>query len=226
MKNVLVLDDDERLVLLLVELLETSGFNVSGVTSAAAARSKMQEQRYDAVIVDWMMPNEDGIDFMKTVRNSAGYYHEIPAIMLTAVDGIDQKIHSFESGFDDYITKPFEARELIARLNALIKRANKKNQLTVLEFGNCTFNINTGELKLGKDLIFLSSTELSLLKTLCQRPNEPYSRSELAKKLSFQVSDRTIDVQITRLRKKIGDNPKFPSIIKTVRYIGYALCCK
>ncbi len=225
MKNILVVDDDERLVFLIVETLKTSGYNAVGVTSASQARSKLYELHFDAVIVDWMMPIESGIDFIKSIRESANYLKNIPAIMLTAVDSLDEKIIGFDSGFDDYITKPFETKELIARLQALIKRSLIGNTNDLLKFGNCEFNIKNDELKKDSELVYLSTTELTLLKTLCQRPNQPFSRSELAKKLSFQVSDRTIDVQITRLRKKIGDNNKTPTIIRTIRYIGYALYC-
>jgi two-component system phosphate regulon response regulator OmpR len=178
---------------------------------------------FDAMIVDWMMPNESGIEFIKSVRNSTSHIKNIPAIMLTAMDNIDNKIIGFDSGFDDYITKPFEERELIARLRALINRTQKDQKNKVIQFGDCEFNLETDVLLVNSKEVYLSTTELTLLKTLCQKPNHPFSRMELAKKLTFRVSDRTIDVQITRLRKKIGDNPKNPTIIKTIRYIGYSL---
>ena len=224
MKKILVVDDDERLLSLIIRVLEMSGFAATGVLSASIARSKIRNEHYDAVIVDWMMPNESGIAFIKAVRNSMDYQNKLPAIMLTAVNDTDHKIQGFEAGYDDYITKPFEPRELIARLNALIKRTSKLDNKKILIFGNCEFNTVNDMLKKNGAEVQLSTTELNLLKTLSQRPNEPFSRAELAKKLAFQVSDRTIDVQITRLRKKIGDNPKNPMIIKTIRYIGYALC--
>ena len=226
MHNILVVDDDDRLLYLIVELLEANGFSAVGVASASQARLKLQEMHFDAVIVDWMMPNESGIDFIKSVRNSASYLSNIPAIMLTAVDDIEKKIIGFESGFDDYVTKPFETRELIVRLIALLKRTSPEPPVDILKFGDCEFNLITNDLTLNGEIVYLSTTELTLLKTLSQRPNEPFSRTDLAKKLSFQVSDRTIDVQITRLRKKIGDNPKMPTIIKTIRYVGYELCAE
>ncbi len=226
MKHILVVDDDERLLSLIVKVLETGGFAATGVLSASVARAKIRDGHYDAVIVDWMMPNESGIDFIKAVRNSTDYQNKLPAIMLTAVGDTDHKVQGFEAGYDDYVTKPFEPRELIARLNALIKRTSKLDSKKILTFGDCEFNTATDVLKRNGNEVQLSTTELNLLKTLSQRPNEPFSRAELAKKLAFQVSDRTIDVQITRLRKKIGDNPKNPTIIKTIRYVGYALCSR
>ena len=223
MKKILVIDDDERLLSLIVSVLQMNDFDVCGAISGAQARSKLNEEHFDAIVVDWMMPRETGIEFIKAIRNSANHLKDIPAVMLTALDDIDKKVEGFESGFDDYITKPFETKELVVRLNSLIRRATNGATVSVLRFGECNFNLTSGELKKDSEIINLSTTELDLLKTLASRPNQPFSRIELAKKLAFQVSDRTIDVQINRLRKKIGDNPKSPTIIKTVRYIGYAL---
>lgn len=226
MKNILVIDDDERLLSLIVEILQKNGFIAKGMTTTREARIAMRNEHFDVIIVDWMMPQESGTDFIKSIRNSDLYYKKIPAIMLTALDDIDHKLEGFESGYDDYVTKPFEGRELIARINAIIRRTSQDIYPKCLKFGDCEFNLERQELKQNAYPVTLSTTELGLLLTLAQRPNEPFSRTELAKKLSLQVSERTIDVQITRLRKKIGDNPKNPSIIKTIRYIGYTLCCR
>lgn len=223
MNRILVIDDDERLLSLILSVLKMNNFDVCGVVSASNARMKLNEEHFDLIIVDWMMPNESGVEFIKALRNSASHLKDIPVIMLTAVDDIDRKVEGFDSGADDYITKPFETKELVARINSLLRRVSSDSQISILKFGNCEFDLNNGELKKDSEIINLSTTELDLLKTLAMRPNKPFSRIELAKKLSFQVSDRTIDVQINRLRKKIGDNPKSPTIVRTIRYIGYAL---
>lgn len=223
--NILVIDDDERLLSLIVEILQKNGFVAKGVTTANVARTALHDEHFDVIIVDWMMPKESGIDFIRTLRKSDSPYKTIPAIMLTALDDIDHKLQGFENGYDDYVTKPFEERELIARINAITRRTSPRKVAKFLKFGNCEFDVVHKELKLNGQFVTLSTTDLGLLSALAQRPNEPFSRIELAKKLSFQVSERTIDVQITRLRKKIGDNPKNPAIIKTIRYIGYTLCC-
>ena len=223
-KAILVIDDDKRLLDLIVDVLKNNLFDAVGVTEAAKARQLLNLKKFDAVVVDWMMPRETGIDFVKILRTQSTVLKKIPAIMLTALDDIDHKLEGFDAGFDDYITKPFEPKELIARLNSLIRRTEKENNLEKLLFGDCEFNLSTGELKKSGMQISITPTEQDLLKNLAQKPNEPFSRFELAKKLSFQVSDRAIDVQITRLRKKVGDDPKNPKIIKTVRYIGYMLC--
>lgn len=225
MDNILVIDDDERLLSLIVKILQKNGFVAKGVTSASIARMALQDEHFDVIIVDWMMPKESGIDFIKSVRTSDSSYQKIPAIMLTALDDIEHKLQGFENGYDDYLTKPFEERELVARINAITRRILQRKFAKCLKFGECEFDLSRKELKLSGQLVALSTTELGLLSVLAQRPNEPFSRMELAKKLSFQVSERTVDVQITRLRKKIGDNPKNPTLIKTIRYIGYTLCC-
>ncbi|MDR3224658.1 MAG: response regulator transcription factor [Holosporales bacterium] len=223
MTSILIVDDDARLLFLIASVLKTHSYEVVGAKSASEAKNLLLNGNFDIVIVDWMMPNETGIDFIKSIRNSATYISNIPVIMLTAVDNIDSKIVGFESGVDDYVVKPFETRELVVRIKALLNRTQKESVDEIIKFEDCEFSQKTDELTMNGELIYLSTTELILLKTLCSKPNQPFSRAELAKKLSFQVSDRTIDVQITRLRKKIGDNSKNPRIIKTVRYIGYAL---
>ncbi len=223
MKKILVIDDDERLLSLIVSVLKINNFDAYGVFSATRACTTLNEEYFDLIIVDWMMPNESGIEFIKSLRNSASHLKDIPAIMLTAVDDIDKKVEGFNSGFDDYVTKPFETKDLVARINSLLRRTCNLQPISVLKFGNCEFNLNNGELKMNSEIVNLSTTELDLLKTLSMRPNKPFSRVELAKKLSFQVSDRTIDVQINLFSKKIGDNPKSPTIIRTIRYIGYGL---
>jgi two-component system phosphate regulon response regulator OmpR len=227
MRSVLVIDDDERLMSLIVDSLKLHKYNAVGVTSAAQARSILLNNHFDAIVVDWMMPNESGIEFITSIRNSITHLNDIPAIMLTAIDCVDNKVIGFEAGFDDYITKPFEDRELVARLNTIINRTTQKPVSDILiKFGNFTFNLKNNELYRGCESVTLSTTELILLKALSQKPNQPISRNELAKQFSFLVSDRTIDVQVTRLRKKFGDDTKNPRIIKSIRHIGYSLCCK
>jgi two-component system phosphate regulon response regulator OmpR len=183
--------------------------------------------KFDAIIVDWMMPGESGIEFVNNLKGSTSIYRYIPTIMLTAMDNIENKLEGFNAGFDDYITKPFDERELLARLNALLKR-NKVNANSeeIINFGDCSFNLITGELTKNSIDIYLTSTEIILLRALCQNPNHPFSRDALAHKLGFIVNKRTVDVQITRLRKKIGDNPKAPTIIQTIRHIGYLIVDK
>jgi two-component system phosphate regulon response regulator OmpR len=227
MKSILIIDDDLRLLSLMSDLLTLNGFKAICAESASKARSTISAVFFDCVIVDWMMPYESGIDFVKSLRASSHHSRNVPILMLTAMSEIDNKIIGFESGLDDYLTKPFEERELIARLNALIKRSNIQNTLdNVVRFGDCRFHTRTGELLLGAQQVYLSTIETSLLQILCIKPNCPFSREELSKGLMYKVSDRTVDVQIARLRKKIGDNSKNPEIIRTIRHLGYAIKIK
>lgn len=216
--RILIVDDDQRIVALLIQILNNAGFNAVGAISARDARNKLDN--VDVIVIDCMMPGESGIDFVKSLREQM---NDTPVILLTAIDSVDNKVLGFENGIDDYITKPFDERELIARL----KRITSKNTDNYfIQFGDCIFNKKTGELTKGDKNIHLSSTELSLLYELLKTPNKAVKRSDLATKLKPLVSERTIDVQVTRLRKKIGDNPKMPNIIQTVRHIGYILIVK
>lgn len=223
--KILIIDDDERIVSLLIQILNnTESYNAIGACDASNARAILLEHNnnFDAMIVDCMMPNESGIEFIRSIRSGG---NEIPSILLTAIDTVDNKILGFEGGADDYLTKPFDERELMARLKRLIEKSKKKDIYNdnIVFFGNCEFNMNNAELTIDGVSIYLTSTEKSLLTSLCQKCGLPVAREDLAKKLGFIVSDRTIDVQITRLRRKIGDNPKNPTIIQTIRYIGYSI---
>jgi two-component system phosphate regulon response regulator OmpR len=224
MDSVLVVDDDLRLLELITDFLRISGFKAIGAESAARARSCLISEPFDCVVVDWMMPNESGLDFVKNIRLCSNHLHNIPIMMLTAVSDIDNKVEGIEVGADDYLTKPFDERELVVRLRSLIKRSRVRNDDDcIVRFGEYRFNTKTCELYYRSEPVHLSTGEASLLGTLCLRPNQPFSREELAKGMMFNVSGRTIDVQITRLRTKIGDDARNPSIIKTVRHFGYMI---
>ncbi|MDR1365179.1 MAG: response regulator transcription factor [Holosporales bacterium] len=223
-RSVLVVDDDERLLYLIVSVLKVNRFDSTGATSATEAHKLLETKNFDIMVVDWMMPNVSGVEFVKSVRISETHASEIPALMLTAVGDINSKIAGFEAGVDDYLTKPFEERELVARLNAILSRSHThRNHSNILKLGNCKFDLISGELTRGTSAIRLSTMELTLLRALCRKPNQPYARRELAQKFAFGVSERTIDVQIARLRQKIGDDAKTPRVIKTIRHVGYAV---
>jgi two-component system phosphate regulon response regulator OmpR len=222
MKSVLIVDDDKRLLHLITSLLKVNGYNATGAQSAAEAKELLKSGNFDVLIVDWMMPNTSGIEFIKSIRSSQSSVNSIPAMMLTALGDVDSKVTGFDAGFDDYLTKPFEEKELIARINAIMARSQHTCNDT-LKLGDCEFNKQSGELRRGKTRVYLSTVEMTLLLTLCQKPNHPCTREELVKRLAFCVSERTIDVQIARLRQKLGDDAKEPLIIKTVRHIGYSV---
>lgn len=228
--QLLVVDDDRRLRTLLVKFLSESGFLVSSASNVAEARAYLASQSVDLIILDIMMPGEDGLSLTKSLNQNEdpskkGQRGSIPILLLTARDRTDDRIQGLDAGADDYLTKPFEPRELLARIKAILRRVVPfdKEQASDLHLGDYCFNPETGLLKKGEDVIFLSSTELVLLKILAQNPHKPFSREDLAQRIGHRVSERTIDVQITRLRRKIGDDPRQPRYLQTVRHIGYAL---
>lgn len=223
--QILVLDDDRRLRDLLTKFLKESGYGVLSAANVAEARAHLAIHSIDLMILDIMMPGESGLDFAKSLRESA---EQIPILFLTAKDTLEDRITGLNAGGDDYLPKPFEPEELLARLRAILRRVQPISLTpesdSKLSFGDLTFWKESGVLQRGNDQIFLSSTELILLKTMGQMPRHPFSRQDLAQRIGHRVSDRAVDVQITRLRKKIGDDPKQPKYIQTVRHIGYALC--
>ncbi len=215
--NILVIDDDTRLRNLLAKFLEENNFAVSVAKDTNEAREKIAVIKFDLLIVDVMLPNETGIDFTIDIRKNS----QIPIIILTARGEPDERIIGLESGADDYMPKPFEPKELLLRINNILKRnTNKNNRDNICLFGN--FNFNLEELRLKKDdnFIHLTESEANILKILCLKKGQAVSREELSK-LCGDVDFRSIDVQITRLRRKIEINPKQPSYIQTVRNFGY-----
>lgn len=223
--RLLVVDDDRRLRELLVKFLSDQGFLVSSAASAAEARAYLASQFADLMILDIMMPGEDGLSFLKSFSHQDSSQNPPPVLFLSARDQLDDRIQGLEVGADDYLTKPFEPRELLARIRAILRRSVSSEEVASLKLslGEYSFNLATNVLTKGEETIFLSSTELILLKILAQNPRKPFSREDLAQRIGHRVSDRTIDVQITRLRRKIGDDSRQPRYLQTVRHIGYVL---
>ncbi len=222
--SILIVDDDKKIRELLSQFLDANNFKVSAAQNAAEARSYIARQTFDLLIVDVMMPGESGTEFTNSLRNN----NKVPIILLTARDQLQDKIKGFDSGADDYLTKPFEPSELIARIKALLRRSNNNDeQKPIAKFGGYIFHLDTGLLFLetanGTEQVHLTTTETIFLKTLSQNPGQPFSRKDLAQRIGHMVSERTVDVQITRLRKKIGDDPRHPTIIQTVRHMGYSI---
>ncbi len=220
--HLLVVDDDRRLRDLLTKFLKDQNFRVNCAGNAAEARSYLAATPVDLIVLDIMMPGENGLDFAKSLRRSDCF---IPIIMLTAKDQTLDRIAGLDQGADDYITKPFEPLELLSRIKAILRRTDSVASLkeSTLSFGGFSFNPDDGLLRKDGDLVHLTSTELILLKTLAQTPRQAMSREELAQRIGHRVSERTVDVQITRLRRKIGDDSRQPRFLQTVRHIGYAL---
>lgn len=227
--RLLIVDDDRRLRELLVKFLSENNFLVSSAANAAEARAYLASQSADLIVLDIMMPGEDGLSLTRSLvqkgKREVGNKGSIPILFLTARDQVNDRIEGLDAGGDDYLTKPFEPRELLARIRAILRRSSLPNGDITQEMilGAYRFNTSTGILTKGEDVVFLSSTELVLLKILSQNPHKPFSREDLAQRIGHRVSERTIDVQITRLRRKIGDDPRQPRYLQTVRHIGYVL---
>lgn len=222
---ILVVDDDRRLRDLLVKFLKENGYRVCSAHSAAEARVQLAMNKVDLIVLDIMMPKESGLDLTISLRAIGS---QIPILFLTAKDSLDEKIEGLDIGADDYLTKPFEPGELTARIRAILRRRmpvdNHEKGGEVLHFGDLTFSLREGILQDAMNKILLSSTELILLKTLAQSPWQPFSREDLAQRIGHRVEERTVDVQITRLRRKLRDDSRHPRFIQTVRHIGYTLC--
>jgi two-component system phosphate regulon response regulator OmpR len=225
--HILVVDDDDRLRTLLQKYLSDNGFVVISATDAANARQKLQSLAFDLIILDLMMPGESGLEFAKDYRKTS----PVPILMLTAMGESDDRIRGLECGADDYLTKPFEPRELLLRINNILKRSQmlpvQGEPPTVIAMGEAEFDLERGELTVAGRPVRLTTVEVQLLKALAERPGEPLSRDDLIVRTGAATDassgGRAIDVQVTRLRRKIEQDPKLPRYLQTVRGKGYAL---
>jgi two-component system phosphate regulon response regulator OmpR len=220
--HILVIDDDERLRDLLGEFLVENGFLVTTATDAAQAREILANLAYDLIICDVMMPGEDGMSLTKGLKSQG---LPTPVLLLTALGEIESRISGFEAGADDYLPKPFEPRELLLRINAILRRVHARppEKDAPIRLGKWTLDIDRGELIAGAERAVLTSVEHTLMKALASKKGEVVSREELAALCELNANERTVDVQITRLRKKVEEDPKLPRHIQTVRGKGYVL---
>ena len=217
--HILVVDDDDRIRALLKRYLSENGYRTSVAKDGAEARDLMGSVEFDLLILDVMMPGLSGFDLTEKIRAASN----VPILLLTARGLPEDRIAGLERGADDYLSKPFEPRELLLRINALLRRAQPvKRDRQVLQFGDTTFEPGRGELRRGGELVKLTAGELALLRVLAAKPGEAISRAALADETQTPM-ERSIDVQITRIRKKIEDDPRTPIYLQTVRGIGYML---
>ena len=218
--HVLVVDDDERISDLVSRYLHEHGFVVMSAGDAKEARAMLKNFAFDAMVVDVMMPGESGIELTRDLQKS----HKIPVLLLTALGEAQDRITGFEAGADDYLPKPFEPRELVLRLNAILRRTVQKSEmLKPFRIGAWRFDPDRNELQDGAEILPLTAAEALLIRALAGRPGEPVSREELAQKCGLDAGERTIDVQVTRLRRKIEKDTKVPRYLQTVRGKGYLL---
>jgi two-component system phosphate regulon response regulator OmpR len=218
--HLLVVDDDTRLRELLRRYLGDNGFRVTVAGNAADARAHLASVAFDLIVLDVMMPGESGIELTRELRKESA----VPILLLTAMAETLDRIEGLGSGADDYLAKPFEPRELVLRLQNILRRARPPSPAAPpeLRFGPYRFDAKRGELMRGEAPIRLTQAETSLLQAFARRPAEILAREDLADRDSG-ISPRTVDVQITRLRRKIESDPKFPRYLQTVRGKGYLL---
>lgn len=216
-KTILVVDDDNRIRNLLSKYLAENGYFVIAAEDAENATRILNSSTVDLIVLDVMMPKQSGITLTSKIRENN---NKIPILILSALSDSESRISGLEIGADDYLTKPFEPKELLLRASKLIDRNNNNSQ--VVEFGKFSYNISSRKLYNNQDHIPLTSSETALIDILCKNINNPVSREEITK-LFFGVGERTIDVQIVRLRNKLEIDPKNPKHLITVRNIGYGL---
>ena len=221
--HVLLVDDDTRLAALAGRYLAENGFRVTCAACAAEARERLRAMEFDLMVLDVMMPGETGLDLTNSLRAERAPL--MPILLLTARDTPEDILAGFQAGADDYLGKPFDPRVLVARLRAMLRRAQPPAASTgPLPLGAASFDAGRGELISSNARTRLTGAELSLLTTLAARPHEIFSREALAAALGLDdVNERAIDVQVTRLRRKIEPDPREPRFLQTVRGKGYVL---
>tara|TARA_B100000676_G_scaffold310628_1_gene377779 strand:+ start:3479 stop:4165 length:687 start_codon:yes stop_codon:yes gene_type:complete len=220
MPHILVVDDDTRLRELLRKYLSDNGFRVTVAANASEAHNRMAGLQFDLIVLDRMMPGENGLEFVRNLRNS----NSVPILMLTAMGEVDARIDGLEAGVDDYLAKPFEPRELLLRIRTILRR------LDIIEFVQARVRLGPAEYDPSREVmtingrpIRLTSAETGLLSALSAVAGEVLTREELTELCNIEGGERAIDVQVTRLRRKIEPDPRVPRYLQTVRGRGYVL---
>ena len=222
-RHLLVVDDDDRIRELLREYLARAGFRVTGASDAASAWRLIETFDFDLMVLDVMMPGEDGVSLARRLRARTDQPGRTPVLMLTARGEAGDRIEGLTAGVDDYLAKPFEPQELLLRIEAILRRAGPRDTgPSDLSLGDCSFDIERGELTRDGAQIRLTEAEVELMRRLAKSANAPVDRLELARDTA-DVTGRAVDVQVTRLRRKIEVDPKNPRYLQTVRGVGYRL---
>ncbi|MGU3496604.1 response regulator [Xanthobacteraceae bacterium A53D] len=217
--HLLVVDDDNRIRTLLSRFLSENGYRVTTAASALEARGRMVGLEFDLLVLDVMMPGESGVDFARWLRTTSA----VPILMLTARSETVDRITGLEAGVDDYVAKPFEPRELLLRIGSILKRSAPPPQKAIesVRFGDFTFHLGRGELTRLGEMVRITERERDMLRALAEEPGETVPRLALAG--GGAASERAVDVQVNRLRRKVERDPANPSFVQTVRGVGYRL---
>ena len=223
--RVLLIDDDQKFCRLIGEFLNSYGFQVSAVHSGLDGVSRVAAENWDAVVLDVMLPGIDGYEVLKRLRE----HSQVPVLMLTALGDETDRIVGLELGADDYLPKTFSPRELLARLRAVLRRSARvasspEPVINELVFGPLKVNLDARQASLGEDSLLLTPVEFDLLVVLAQAKGRVKSREQLLGEIrdrNYDIFDRSVDVHISALRRKLGEDPKHPKFIRTVRAAGY-----
>lgn len=223
-RHILVVDDDERLRGLLRRFLADNGYHVSVAADAVEARGALRNFAFDLMVLDVMMPGQDGVAFTGELRET----NDLPILLLTARGETEDRISGLSAGADDYLVKPFDPRELLLRIATILKRAAapgaQENPVQrSVRFGAFVFDIERGELRRDGEPVHLTTAELSLLSLLARQPGNPVDRRDLSEQGRISGSDRAVDTQIARLRRKLEADPRRPQYLLTMRGAGYVL---
>ena len=221
--HILVIDDDQKLRHLLKRFLEKNGFMVSAAQDTSEAKKLMEILIFDLLVIDIMMPGQNGLEFLKEIRLS----NSIPTLMLTAMSNPEDRLDGLEIGADDYMTKPFEPRELLLRVQNILKRYSSiftkiKNDDNT-KFGPFLFNQKSLNLYKNDIPVYLTTSEQKLLNCFCKSPNIAFTRDDINNSLGGNMEIRSIDVAIARIRRKIEDDKRYPIYLQTVRGVGWML---
>ena len=221
--HILVVDDDSRLRGLLRRFLSENGFRVTGASDAGEARRRLSALEFDLIVLDVMMPGETGLELTTDLRRSK----RVPILLLTAMGETEDRIAGLESGADDYLHKPFEPRELLLRVRTILRRVTEApvgaGTRQSVRFGHYRFDLRREMLFRGADPVRLTEAETGLLRVFAERAGITLTREDLLDCKAVNGNVRTVDVQVTRLRRKFEDDPKFPRYLQTVRGAGYVL---
>lgn len=218
--HILVVDDDRRIRTLTQKFLVENGFRVTAAGDAAQAREFLRGLEFDILVLDIMMPGEDGLQLTRSLREIS----DVPVLLLTARSETEDRIEGLEAGADDYLQKPFEPRELVLRISSILKRSHQPlpEIRTEVKMGPCRYTLDRGELWRDEKLVKLTTGEGTLMRFFAENPRETFSRLDLCERTGVG-QERSIDVSITRLRRKIEADPKMPIYLQTVRGVGYTL---
>lgn len=221
--HILVVDDDTRLRELLRKYLTDKGHVVATAADAAEARQRLAGMLFDLIVLDVMMPGDSGLDLTRELRRQG---NGVPVLLLTAMGEVEDRINGLESGADDYLSKPFEPRELLLRIASILRRSNREPERAEdrdLRLGAFSFDRDRNELSREGEVVHLTSAEKDLLCILAEAPGHTWSREDLAARTGNGANPRTVDVQVVRLRRKLEDDPRLPRYLQTVRGRGYVL---